>query len=128
MGAEVLGPMPVIQDNLNQSMAESEATPPEVDPPKSGKVAKISRGALQVISGAVPLAGGLLSAIAGAWSEAEQERFNRFFEHWIRMLRDELKEKEQTVLEIMARLDLHDEEIAKRVESADFGDREQRFR
>ena len=29
--------------------------------------------------GAVPLAGGLLSAIAGAWSEAEQDRQNQFF-------------------------------------------------
>jgi hypothetical protein len=74
-------------------MDESTTGPPEIDPPKSGKVAKISRGALQVIGGAVPLAGGLLSAIAGAWSEAEQQRFNQFFEHWIQMLRDELKEK-----------------------------------
>lgn len=40
---------------------------PKIDPPKPGKVAKISRGALQVVGGAVPLAGGVLSAIAGAW-------------------------------------------------------------
>jgi hypothetical protein len=36
------------------------------------------------------------------------------------MLKDELKEKEKTVFEIMARLDLQDEEIAKRVESKEF--------
>ena len=36
--------------------------------PNSGKVAKISRGALQVASGAIPFGGGVLSAIAGAWS------------------------------------------------------------
>lgn len=36
------------------------------------------------------------------------------------MLQDEIKEKELTVLEIMARLDLQDEEIAKRVENKEF--------
>jgi len=89
-------------------------------PPAFGKVAKISRGALQVAGGALPIAGGVLSAIAGAWSEAEQDRHNQFFEHWIRMLKDELKEKEKTIFEIMARLDLQDEAIAKRVESKEY--------
>jgi hypothetical protein len=88
--------------------------------PEPGKVAKISRAALQVAGGAIPLAGGVLSAIAGAWSEAEQERFNRFFEAWIRMLQDEFKEKEETIIEIMARLDLQDEAIAERVQSREF--------
>ena len=90
-------------------------------PPKPVKAAKISRAALQVVGSAVPLAGGVLSAIAGAWSEGEQERFNRFFQHWLQMLKDELKEKEiETAYEIMARLDLQDEEIARRVESNEF--------
>ncbi|MCK9294659.1 MAG: hypothetical protein M0P70_06205 [Desulfobulbaceae bacterium] len=88
--------------------------------PKSGKVAKITRGALQVVGGAIPFAGGVLSAVAGAWSEGEQEKANRFFEHWIQMLQDELKEKEQTIIEIMARLDLQDEAIAERVESKEY--------
>lgn len=85
-----------------------------------GKAAKISRGALQAIGGAVPIAGGVLSAIAGAWSEGEQEKVNRFFEHWVRMLQDELKEKADTIIEIMARLDLQDEAIAQRIESAEY--------
>ena len=88
--------------------------------PDGGKTAKISRGALQVIGGAVPIAGGVLSAIAGAWSEGEQEKVNRFLEHWVRMLRDEIREKEDTIIEIMARLDLQDEAIAQRVESAEY--------
>ena len=88
--------------------------------PKSGKIAKYSRAALQAVGGAIPFAGGVFSAIAGAWSEAEQERVNRFFEHWVRMLRDELKEKEQTILEIMARLNLEDESIADRVASPEY--------
>ena len=92
----------------------------EMKLPEGGKAAKISRGAMQAIGGAVPIAGGVLSAIAGAWSEGEQERVNRFFEHWVRMLHDEIKEKEDTIIEIMARVDLQDEAIAQRVESSEY--------
>jgi len=88
--------------------------------PEEGRTPKIVRGALQVIGGAVPFAGGLFSAAAGAWSENEQERVNKFFRHWIKMLEDEIREKERTILEIMARLDIHDEEIAKRLESKEY--------
>jgi hypothetical protein len=101
-------------------MTKQDNSEDDVKLPESGKVAKISRGALQTIGGAVPLAGGVLSAIAGAWSEGEQTKVNRFFEHWIRMLKDELKEKEETIIEIVARLDLQDEAIAKRVESIEY--------
>jgi hypothetical protein len=101
-------------------MSEPEAGDENMIPLKAGKAAKISRAALQVVGGAIPFAGGVLSAIAGAWSEGEQDRLNRFFEHWLQMLKDELKEKEKTVFEIMARLDLQDEEIAKRVESKEY--------
>lgn len=88
--------------------------------PGNGTAARVSRAALQTIGGVVPFAGGALSAIVGAWSEREQERINRFFEHWIQMLRDELKEKEETIIEIMARLDLQDEAISARVESKEY--------
>jgi hypothetical protein len=88
--------------------------------PESGKIAKYTRGALQAIGGVVPFAGGVFSAIAGVWSEGEQDKVNRFFEHWVRMLQDELAEKEQTIIEIMSRLDLQDEAIAGRVESREY--------
>jgi hypothetical protein len=101
-------------------MNEPDPDDKTAHPPKAGKVAKISRAVLQIAGGAMPLAGGLLSAIAGAWAEGEQDRFNRFFEQWLEMVKDELKEKEQTVFEIMARLDLQDEKIAKRVETKEY--------
>ena len=88
--------------------------------PEEGKGRKAGRGALQVVGGAVPFVGGLFSAVAGAWSEAEQEKVNRFFQHWVRMLEDELKEKEQTIIEITARLDLQDEKIQERVEGREY--------
>ena len=68
----------------------------------------------------MPLAGGLLSAAASSWSEHEQEKVNRFFEQWIKMLQDELKEKEQTVVEMMARLDMQDENVTARIESPEY--------
>ena len=88
-----------------------------VNLPESSNVSKFSRGTMQAIGGALPIAGGLFSAIAGAWSEHEQVKVNRLFEHWVRMLEDEIKEKEETIVEIMARLDLQDEAISERVES-----------
>ena len=88
--------------------------------PDEGKAGKAARGALQVASGAVPLVGGILSAIAGAWSENEQAKVNRFFDQWVRMLEEEIREKEATVIEIMARLNLQDEKIVARVESREF--------
>lgn len=88
--------------------------------PSEGNVPKVARSGLQLIGGLVPFAGGLFSAAAGAWSEAEQERVNRFFRHWIEMLQDELREKERTILEIMARLDVHDEKTTERLESKEY--------
>jgi hypothetical protein len=88
--------------------------------PAEGNAPKIVRGALQLVSGAIPFAGGLFSAAAGAWSESEQEKVNKFFQHWLKMLGDEIREKERTILEIMARLDIHDEEIGKRLESREY--------
>jgi hypothetical protein len=75
---------------------------------------------MQVAGGLVPFAGGFFSAAAGAWSEQEQERVNNFFQQWVKMLADELREKEKTILEILARLDIHDEKIADRIESKEF--------
>lgn len=88
--------------------------------PDEGKSSKITRGALQAIGGAIPFAGGLFSAAAGAWSEGAQERVNTFFKQWLKMLEDEIKEKERTILEIMARLDIQDEKISKRLESSEY--------
>jgi hypothetical protein len=88
--------------------------------PKSGKGGKLSRYSLQALGGAIPIVGGFLSAIASEWSERDQEKANSFFEYWIRMLEDELKEKEKTIVEIMQRLDLQDEKISQRIESKEY--------
>jgi hypothetical protein len=61
-----------------------------------------------------------LSAGAGAWSEHEQAKINAFLEHWLKMLKDEMAEKSQTILEITARLDLNDKKTAERIESPEY--------
>ena len=101
-------------------MTSEPPTSPDEGPPEEGTSAKVIRGALQVVSGAIPIVGGLFSALAGAWSEREQAKVNRFFEQWVRMLEDEIREKEATVIEVMSRLNLQDEKISARVESAEF--------
>lgn len=87
---------------------------------KKSQKGKVIRAGMQVAGGIVPFAGGIFSAAAGAWSEKEQEKVNGFLKHWLEMLKDEIKEKEQTILEIVSRLDMHDEEIAKRISSDEY--------
>ncbi len=91
----------------------------ESELPGSGIGGKAGRTALQLGSG-IPVIGAFLAAAASAWSEHEQDRVNNFFHYWLKMLEDELKEQAQTVLEIMARLDLKDEKIAARIESKEY--------
>lgn len=88
--------------------------------PQSSKGKKVAKGALQVAGGAIPFAGGILSAVVGAWSEEEQEKVNQFFDYWLKMLQDEIKEKEATMIEILARLNLQDQKIEARVKSKEF--------
>jgi hypothetical protein len=87
--------------------------------PNGIRGARAIRAVLNAAAGAIPFAGGVLSAGSAAWSEREQEKINSF-EHWLKMLQDELAEKAQTILEIMARLDMDDAKTADRVASAEY--------
>jgi hypothetical protein len=88
--------------------------------PTSGRAGQAGRAALQALGGLIPFLGGVLSAGAGYWSEREQNQVNEFLQAWLKMLQDEFKEKQQVIGEIIARLDVHDEEIAKRVRSDEY--------
>lgn len=86
----------------------------------SDKLGKAGRAGLDIASGMVPFFGGFLAAIASAWSEREQEHANNMLRQWLQMLQDELREKSRTITEVIARLDMHDEEVIKRVESEEY--------
>jgi hypothetical protein len=80
---------------------------------------RIARFALACLGG-VPIAGGAFGGAAGAWSEAEQDHYNKVFASWLRLQEDELKEIGQTIAEILSRLNLNDENIQKRIESPEY--------
>jgi hypothetical protein len=80
----------------------------------------IVRSGMEIAAGAIPLLGGIFSAAASAWEGHDQENANAFFKHWLRMLFDEMREKEQTIVEIMARLDMHDAKIEERMKSSEY--------
>lgn len=92
---------------------------PEDPAKKSNVPQRVARAGLD-IAGAVPVVGGVFSAISSAWSEQEQERVNNFFRSWLQMLADEIREKEKTVAEIVMRLDLQDEKIRARMDSPEY--------
>lgn len=100
----------IMTDNVN--------LPDEIKPDGVGK--KLVKAGADILAGAIPYAGGILSAIKGAYQDKEQEKANAFLANWIAMLQDEMKEKQQTILEIMSRLDLQDDKISEKVSSKEF--------
>ena len=86
----------------------------------SGNLGKAGRAGLDAASGMIPFFGGFLAAVASAWGEREQEQVNNMLRQWLQMLEDELREKGQTIAEVIARLDMHDEEVIKRIESDEY--------
>jgi hypothetical protein len=87
---------------------------------KSETGKKVLRAGMEIAGGIIPVIGGVFSATASAWEGHDQDRANNFFKHWLRMLFDEMKEKEQTIVEIMSRLDMQDANVAERMESPEY--------
>lgn len=85
-----------------------------------GKFPAIARFVLQCLGGGIPVAGGVFGAGAGAWSEAEQNKFNKIFASWLKLQEDELREIAQTLAEVLSRLDPQDPEIEKRLQSPQY--------
>lgn len=93
----------------------------ELDKLSNGGTAPAAlRFALNVIGGLIPIAGGAISGASSAWSEQEQQKINSLIQAWLKLQEDEIKEIGQTMFEILARLDLNDENVAKRMESPEY--------
>jgi hypothetical protein len=80
---------------------------------------KVARFALACLSG-VPYAGGPIGAVAGAWSDAEQDHFKKLLASWLKLQEDEIREIGKTLIEVMVRLNKADENTQKRVESPEY--------
>src|ERR1700732_3267090 len=101
-------------------MDDGEVTSGVPEVPKGSKGAGVPRIILNAASGAIPFAGGILSAAASAWSERDQQRVNEFLHHMIEMLQAEMLEKEQTIREVTARSDMNDEKVSERIKSPEY--------
>ncbi len=86
---------------------------------QNGSGGKIARFALACLSG-VPFVEGAIGGVGSAWSEAEQDRFNKILTAWLKLQEDELKEIGQTLMEVMARLDKTDPEVERRIQSPEY--------
>ena len=75
---------------------------------------------LEAQIGNVPFIGKLIAAGKGHWNEQEQEQATNILKQWFQMLQDELKEKGKTISEIIARLDMNDEDSKHRIESPEY--------
>lgn len=90
----------------------------EMDAALAGGVGpRAARFALSCLGGLIPFGGGVLGGASDAWSEAEDEQFKKIVAAWLKLQEDELREIGRTLLEVMERLDLFDEEVQERVES-----------
>ncbi len=86
----------------------------------SGNGPKLARFALSVLSGTIPYVGGLIGGASGAWSEKENERYQRILKAWLKLQEDEIKEIGQTLIEVMNRIDQQDEKVQQRIESPEY--------
>jgi hypothetical protein len=70
--------------------------------------------------GVLPGIGGALAGVAGVWSEQEQQDFKNILRAWLKLQEDEIREIGTTIIEIMTRLDLNDQEIRRRIEGPEY--------
>jgi hypothetical protein len=87
---------------------------------EAGVGPKAARFALGCLGGLIPFAGGAIGAAAGAWSEAESDRFKEVLATWLKLQEDELREIGITLVEVMTRLDHEDETVRERIESPEY--------
>jgi hypothetical protein len=86
---------------------------------QAGMGPKIARFALACLGG-IPMVGGVFGAGAGAWSEAEQEKFKKILAAWLRLQEEEIREIGRTLMEVVERVETTDERVRERVESPEY--------
>jgi hypothetical protein len=87
---------------------------------KNGIGPKAARMALSIIGGMIPIAGGVLSGSASAWSEKDSANYQKIVAAWLKLQEEEIKEIGKTIFEIMIRLDLEEEKTNERIKSPEY--------
>lgn len=83
----------------------------------AGAISAATGGAASMMIGA--FAGGA-SGLAGAWGETEQDGVNDLVRECLRQQREQVEDVTRNVMQILERLDLDDEETARRVEGPEY--------
>ncbi len=73
-----------------------------------------------VVQFALACIGGVAGAAGGAWSGAEQKKYNKIFASWLKLQEEEIKEIGITLSEVMIRLDVNDSKVEERVQSPEY--------
>lgn len=79
-------------------------------------VAKVVLSAL----GGIPVAGSIIGAAGTAWSEHDQNKFQRLLRSWLLLQEEEISSIGHTLAEVMLRIDYTDENIKSRIESPEY--------
>jgi len=107
-----------VNENIEGAGPDKELVRKELeDAMSNGSGPKLARFVLAVLSGAVPFVGGVIGGAGGAWSEKENERFQKVLKAWLKLQEDEINEIGQTLVEVMMRIDQQDEKVRERIES-----------
>jgi len=101
-------------------MSKDNRLPDELDSAlKFGYGHKIAKLAL-ICLGGMPEVGGVFNAVAGVWSEAEQEYFKKVLASWLKLQEAEIKVIGVTLVEVMNRVDTTDRKVRDRIESQEY--------
>jgi hypothetical protein len=98
----------------------SDASSAFEEAPNKRMLARFARVLLNIGSGLVPVAGGILSAAASEWSDREQDRVNDVLRAWLKLQQAEIREIGVTLGEVLARLDLLADQVKARVQSREY--------
>lgn len=110
-------------------MSQASITPPQDADEVAGEIEKSLTGGstpavvrffMSCLGGAIPLVGGIISGAGNVWSEKDQSHLNQLLAQWLKLQEAEIKEIGITLVEIMMRLNLQDEETLKRIESPEY--------
>ncbi|HEM1534319.1 TPA: hypothetical protein U0Z67_001831 [Legionella pneumophila] len=81
---------------------------------------EVVKTSLNILSGVIPFAGGILSAISASWSEHNQEKMNEFLKYRQLMLENELKEQWETIEQVILQIDKLKVDVSERIKSTEF--------
>lgn len=87
-----------------------------INPSTATSISKVALSAL----GGIPIAGSILGATGTAWSEIENNKFQKLLKQWLLMQEEEINCIGQTLEDVMSRIDNSDEIIRERVESKEY--------